>query len=347
MPAACYVSRMQTRASRHPLDTPAAIPSAPVLILAPVRGVTDAVYREAFAVCFGGFAGAVAPFIQLRQGQGLRPGELRQVAPEHNRALRTIPQLLTHHPATLAAALRELHGQGHAEANLNLGCPYPMVAKRGRGSGLLPHPDRIDALLGEAVDSSPVRLSVKMRLGYADPDEFRAVLAVLNRHPLTQVILHARTAAQMYEGAVDLDRAAAAQALCRHPFVYNGDIAAACGLRSLEQRLPGTAAWMIGRGALADPFLPAEILGAPAPAPEDRRRRLREFHDRLHEGYGRWLSGPGHLLDKMKEQWEYLARAFADPRRVHARIRRVRDAAAYAETVAWAFDQPVRAFPAR
>jgi hypothetical protein len=63
--------------------------ASPILVLAPVRGITDAVYRGAMARCFGGFERAVAPFIQLRQGQALRPGELRQVALEHNRFLRT------------------------------------------------------------------------------------------------------------------------------------------------------------------------------------------------------------------------------------------------------------------
>lgn len=338
--------------SAHPIPPIAPMPPIPALppmpptpspslILAPIRGITDAVYREAFAGCFGGFASAVAPFIQLRQGQAMRPGELRQVAPENNRRLRTVPQLLTHHAPTLADALRVLHELGHDEVNWNLGCPYPMVAKRGRGAGLLPHPEHIDALLAAALNNSPVRLSVKLRLGYRDPDEFRAVLEVFNRYPLTQVILHARTAVQMYGGTVDVARAAQALALCRHPFVYNGDILAPGGFRSLQLQLPGTAAWMLGRGALADPFLPGRLHGAPVPAADVRRRRLREFHDQLHAGYSRWLSGPGHLLDKMKEQWEYLALAFAKPRQVQTRLRRSVEATAYADAVTWAFDQPL------
>ncbi len=330
----------------------------PILTLAPIRGITDAVYRDAFARCFGGFDRAIAPFIPLRQGQPLKPGELRQVAPELNRGLPTIPQLLTHHAPTMTAALRELHDAGHAEANWNLGCPYPMVAGRGRGSGLLPHPDRIDAILGNVLENSPVRLSVKLRLGYRNPDEFKAVLDVLNRYPLTQVILHARTAGQMYGGTVDLARAAQALAACRHPFEYNGDIIAPCGFRTLRGQLPGAASWMIGRGALACPFLPARLkLDSvstsdsaidklkpeipPLPAPEERRRRLREFHGLLLDGYGRWLSGPGHLLDKMKEQWTWLALAFANPRQILSRIRHSADLAAYAASTDWIFDQPL------
>jgi tRNA-dihydrouridine synthase len=310
------------------------------LILAPIRGVTDVVYREAQACCFGGFDYAVAPFFQLRQGHPLRVGELGQVALENNRALRTIPQVLTHHPATFSAALQELSAAGHAEVNWNLGCPYPTTAGRGRGAGLLPHADRIDAILAEVMNGAPVRLSVKMRLGYHDPDEFRAVMDVLNRYPLSEVILHARTADQMVDGVVDIARAAQALALCRHPFVFNGDIAGMDCFLDLCRQLPQTAGWMIGRAALRNPFLPALIKGMPFPEPEARREKLLKFHGMLFEGYGQWLSGDRHRMDKMGEQWDYLAQAFLDSQAIISRIRRSHSGN-YEVAVRWAFDQPL------
>lgn len=307
--------------------------STPTFILAPIRGITDAVYREAFARCFGGFDGAVAPFFQLRQGQPLRPAELRQVAPEHNRLMPVVPQVLTNHPQSFTAALRELQALGHSEVNWNLGCPYPMVAGRTRGSGLLPHPERIDAILAQVVETAPVRISVKLRLGYQQPDDFLAVLEVLNRYPLASVTLHSRTASQMYEGQVDVARARQCFSLCRHPFAYNGDITTPAGFLALRQQLPGVSSWMIGRGALANPFLPAQLKGEPPPTAEIRRRKLREFHDRLFEGYAQWLSGPGHRLDKMKEHWNYLSLAFANPRQAFNRIRHSQDLPTYAAAV--------------
>ncbi len=292
------------------------------LILAPIRGITDAIYRDAFARCFDGFDSAVAPFLPLRQGHPLRPAELRQVALENNRALPTIPQVLTHHAPTFSSALRELSGAGHKEVNWNLGCPYPTVARRGRGAGLLPNADRIDAILGEVMRDAPVRLSVKMRLGYHDPDEFHAVMEVLNRYPLTEVILHPRIADQMYDGDVDIARAIEAFAVCRHPFVFNGDITGLDGFHELSRQITGVAGWMIGRGALANPFLPAQLKGASLPPLETRREQLIRFHGLLYEGYGQWLSGSRHRMDKMKEQWEYLSQVFADSPSVLSRIRR-------------------------
>lgn len=312
----------------------------PALIMAPIHGITDIVYRDAFACCFGGFERAIAPFIQLRQGQLLRPGELLQVAHENNRTMRTIPQLLTNHAQTFSAVLRQLHNAGHEEVNWNLGCPYPMVAGRGRGAGLLPHPDRIDAILAEVFNKAPVRLSVKMRLGYHDPDEYQAVMEVLNRYPLTEVILHARTADQMYDGTVDIVRAGKILAFCCHPFVYNGDITISSRLQDLSHKLPGTSAWMIGRGALACPFLPALLKGTSPPSANIRLEQLRDFHNMLLEGYRKLLSGPKHLTDKMLSQWEYLSLAFAKPHQILTRIHRS-NVSHYDANVDWAFNQPL------
>ncbi len=310
------------------------------LILAPIRGVTDVVYREAFAGCFGGFDEAVAPFVPLKQGHSLRPVELQQLAPDRNRCMPVCPQVLTNHPPTFSAVLRELRDVGHEEVNWNLGCPHPAVVGRGRGAGLLSEPNRIDAILADVLKDAPVRLSVKLRLGYHDPDEFVAVMEVLNRYPLARVILHARTADQMYDGAVDMERAAQVLALCRHPFVFNGDITHVAEFSERRRKLPGTASWMVGRGALGNPFLPALLKGAPPLSVAVRRGQLIKFHGLLFDGYGRMMSGARHQRDKMMEQWDYLSRSFADPGAVLARIRRS-SYDQYESVVDWVFGQPL------
>ncbi|HCE42571.1 MAG TPA: tRNA-dihydrouridine synthase [Lentisphaeria bacterium] len=314
--------------------------TAPInLSMAPIHGITDAVYRQAFAQCFSGFDRAVAPFIQPRQGKPLRSGDLRQLAPENNRDLRTIPQLLTNHAETFSAALKELHGLGYDEVNWNMGCPYPTVADRGRGAGLMPHPDRIDSILGQVLNGSPVKLSVKLRLGYNSPDEFIPVIEVLNRYPLSEVILHPRTAAQMYEGALDLERARHAMSICRHPFIFNGEIRTTEGFQDLRNQFGDAAGWMIGRGAMACPCLPAMLKGSEFPSAENRLIQLRKFHELLFEGNRQWQSGMSHLMDRMFEQWEYLSMSFADPHRVQRRIIKSRNLGQYYDAVGWCFEQ--------
>ncbi|MFZ2654757.1 MAG: tRNA-dihydrouridine synthase family protein [Victivallales bacterium] len=312
------------------------------LSMAPIHGITDAVYRQSFAQCFSGFDRAVAPFIQPRQGKELRSGDLRQLAQENNRGLRTVPQVLVSHAETFAATLKELHGLGFDEVNWNMGCPYPTVADRGRGAGLMPHPDSIDAMLGKALDGSQVKLSVKLRLGYVSPDEFIPVLEVLNRYPLSEVIMHPRTAGQMYEGALDLERARHAMSICKHPFIFNGDITTAEGFEDMRKQFSDAAGWMIGRGALSCPFLPAMLKGAEFPSAENRLKHLRKFHELLFEGNRQWQSGMSHLLDKMFEQWDYLSMSFSDPHRIRRRIRKSRNIGQYYDAVGWSFEQELR-----
>jgi tRNA-dihydrouridine synthase len=314
-----------------------------ILSLAPVRGITDLVYRRAFARCFCGFDYAVAPFIQLKQGHALREGERLELATGNEHELRTIPQVLTNNPASFTAGLRELKELGHDEVNWNLGCPYPTVAGRGCGAGLLPHPERIDAILEQVLNGCPLRLSVKLRLGYRNPDEFISVFEVLNRYPLSEVILHSRTADQMYDGSIDIERASIAHKLCTHPFVFNGDINTPEKFCELRKKLPGVSRWMIGRGAFASPFLPAVLKGAQLPSNEKRRLQLRDFHNLLLEGYRHRLSGPAHLLDKMKGHWEYLANTFSEPGAILARIRHSRNLEAYVTSVDWGFEQEMKA----
>jgi tRNA-dihydrouridine synthase len=202
---------------------------------------------------------------------------------------------------------------GYREVNWNLGCPYPMVTGKGRGSGLLPQPERIAAFLDTVCIDSPLPVSVKVRLGFRDPQEILALMPVLNNHPLARVVIHPRLASQMYEGQVDLDGFEAAWALSLHPVTYNGDIRTTQDHVNLSARFLSIGEWMIGRGALSDPFLPARLRGLPTP--DGPVRVIKAFHDDLLEAYQEILSGQKHVLDKMKEVWTFLGLWFsADPR---------------------------------
>ena len=301
------------------------------LTLAPLKGYTDEVFRNAYALHFDGFDSALAPFLPTVRGRCIRPVLLRGLRPENNRLLPVVPQVMSNSPddfVRMAHALAEL---GHGNINWNLGCPFPMVAKKGKGSGMLPHPDRIDRFLDRVVPRIPVRLSVKIRLGRKGPNEIFQVLPVLNRFPLSEVIIHPRTASQMYSGRPDLERFSACLSLSRHPIVYNGDINCVADFRRCSERYDTVKKWMIGRGALVNPFLPEEIRGSRSPA-GGRVARFRAFYQDLFEGYRKRLSGPGHLLDRMKGFWTYLALGFEGGRRLAKQIHRSKHIGQY-ETI--------------
>lgn len=302
----------------------------PLLHLAPLRGITEAPFRSLFARFFPGFDSALAPFISTYQGNRIKTSHLADLLPENNMELPVVPQILSKNPDNFMSVARILLDLGYDRVNWNLGCPWPMVANKGRGSGLLPFPERVDAFLDKA-HQLPLTITIKTRLGRRQADEIFKLLPIFNRYPLGEIIIHPRTGVQMYGGTVDLDTFERCLALCRHPVVYNGDLTTPADLSRLASRFPSVSAWMIGRGALADPFLPAAIKGLPRPARP--LEQLRAFHDELFALFSATQAGPGHLLGRLKGVWLYLAPSFADGRKLLKKIQKIRRIDSYTQLI--------------
>ncbi|MFW5741505.1 MAG: tRNA-dihydrouridine synthase [Myxococcota bacterium] len=279
--------------------------------MAPIRGVTHAAFRNAFAKWFGGFDATLAPYMVAHGDTMPSDAHLRDAMPDSN-VLPTVPQLLSDDPDAFVRVARVYLDGGCTEVNWNLGCPYPMVTRRRRGAGLLAHPDRVDAFLDHACSRLGACVSVKLRLGMHDAVESEPVIAVLNRYPLKSVTLHPRTASQVYRGSVDLDAFARCLQLSRHLLTYNGDIVDVPSFRERRSAFPAVRDWMLGRGAIANPFLPASLRCEQGVQQPDRKK-LEGFHQDLLEHHRRTLSGSAHVLHKMKELWGYWARSF-DPK---------------------------------
>lgn len=306
-------------------------PETARLILAPLRGFTPHVFRAVYQRHFKGIQEAVAPFIPTVSVRRVTSVHLRDVLPELNRAMPVIPQLLSNSADDFLLMTRHLEEWGYDTVNWNLGCPFPAVAKKGRGSGMLAYPDRVDAFLDRCVPASPLRISVKIRLGWASASDILELMPILNRYPLREVILHPRTGTQRYDGVPDLDAFAWCLNECRHPMVYNGDITDREGFFRLRNRFPDVTRWMLGRGVLANPFLP-ELL-ASGENPPDQRERFRRFHADLLDAYIQEFSGPGHPLERMKGYWLYFSQGFPGGNKVLKKIQKSRHLEAYRDIV--------------
>ncbi len=296
-------------------------PKKIILYLAPLRGLTDSVYRNAFSRHFDGFDAAVAPFIPTMTAARFKKSHLKDVLPENNHAMPVIPQIIGNNPEDFIPLARRLFDLGYETVNWNLGCPFPMVAKKLRGSGLLPYPHKIEAFLEATIPAIPNRLSIKARLGRKKTDEILTLLQIFNRYPLNEVIIHPRTGKQMYDGEPDLDMFENCLAVSNHPLVYNGDINALATFRTFYERFKTVDHWMVGRAALANPFLPAAIKNNKDGAAK-KVDRFRAFYDDLFEQYRREFHGPGHLLDRMKGFWTYFSRSFKDSCKIKKKIHR-------------------------
>ena len=265
------------------------------LILAPLRGVTLRCFREVFADVLAevGFTEAVTPFICANPGldplkdRELKPSNLQTLRPSN---LLLTPQFIGKDPEALRFCLERIKSAGYETADLNCGCPFPMVRNKGRGSGILRTPDVLRRMMEVGCEvMGPGRFSVKTRLGVKRTDELLQLMPLVNEFPLRFLTVHARTAEQMYEGACDTDALRKVQEVAKVPVVPNGDLP----LPTLQPSSPPTfqpSALMIGR-----PFL--RYLGG--------RADIGELLDRYVEASRAELHGERPVLGRLKELLAY------------------------------------------
>jgi len=291
------------------------------LYLAPLRGFTDYNYRNTFTGHFGGFDGALAPFLPTVTADRFKPSHFKDILPENNPTLPIVPQIIGNQAADFITLAERLYDLGYTSINWNLGCPFPMVAKKNRGSGLLPYPERIDDFLEKTVSSIPNRLSIKTRLGRKTINDIFKLMPIFNRYPLEEIIIHPRTGIQMYDGKTDLDTFERCLAQSVHRVIYNGDITDLKTFQDVFVRFENIDGWMIGRGAVTNPFLPA-IIKAGQDDISHKVEKFKQFYDELFEQYRQIFCGPGHLLNRMKGFWTYFSKSFQNSRKITKKVHR-------------------------
>lgn len=262
----------------------------------------------------------MAPFIATMRCEKMKPLHWRDVLPERQ-VMPVVPQLLSNNAVDFLALAERLYDLGYGVINWNLGCPYPMVAKKKRGSGLLPYPELIEALLEQVAPQMRARLSIKLRLGYRNAAEIEALMPILNRFPLESVILHPRLGVQMYEGEADVDAFIKAAAQIRHFTVYNGDINNPETFTKVRSQLPHINAFMLGRYVLVNPFLPEQLRGQNHTETE-MQTRFAAFYEDLTASYQAIIPTPAHLMMRLKAYWNYFAAGFADGQKAVKKILR-------------------------
>lgn len=182
-----------------------------------------------------------------------------------------------------------------------MGCPFPILAKRHNGSGILPYPEEVQALLSLITKYPQISFSIKMRLGWEDPEECLKLAPIINELPLRQVVMHPRLGKQQYKGEVDLKAFEAFQHVCKHPLIYNGDINSVEDIHRIQEQFPGLAGIMIGRGLLANPALALEYAENRTLTPDEMSERIRDMHNQLFSCYNEQLQGgETQLMNKMK-----------------------------------------------
>ncbi|RXP47094.1 tRNA-dihydrouridine synthase family protein [Lutibacter sp. HS1-25] len=299
------------------------------LLSSPLQGFTDYKFRNAFQKYFGGIDTFYAPYIKLNGKLEIKKSYERDLLPENNTSLELIPQIITNDADEFLFVAKFVQELGYKELNWNLGCPYPMVTKRGMGSGLICDFAKIEQILQKVYDKSDITVSMKMRMGYENSNEILATLPILAQFPLKNIAIHARIGKQLYKGGVDLDAFERCIENTNHKLYYNGDITSVAVFDKMQQRFPSIDHWLIGRGLIADPFLPSMIKNNTQHYPANKIEIFKDFHQTIFEQYEASLSGAHHILLKMTSFWEYFATHFTDPHKTFKKIKKSKSLKAY------------------
>lgn len=227
----------------------------PVLALAPMQDVTDHAFIHLLRA-YGGADVCFAEYFRVTADSRLDPEILRCVT-ENQTGRPVVAQLIGNDPAHMARTARELQQHPVAGIDLNLGCPAPVVFKKGAGGGLLREPERIDRLLGtlrQAITEVPFTVKTRIGVGEASLTEFERLLAIFARHDLDLLTVHGRTVAEMYRSEPHYDFIAHAVEVMPCPVLANGSIdSTEAAARVLAQT--GARGLMLGRGAIRNPWL--------------------------------------------------------------------------------------------
>lgn len=234
--------------------------------LAPMEGVIDA-HARALLTAHCGFDWAVTEFVRVVDAR-LPPRVFLKHCPElANDQVATpsgVPvhlQLLGSDPTALAANAQQAVKLGAISLDLNFGCPAKLVNRHDGGASLLRDPIRLEravAAVHRAVEGSGVPVTAKIRLGFADRRQALDCARAAEQGGAAHLVVHARTRNEGYRPPAHWEWIGRIRRHLAIPVVANGDI------WSLEdywqaRTLSGCEDVMLGRGALADPWLAPRI----------------------------------------------------------------------------------------
>ena len=144
--------------------------------------------------------------------------------------------------------------------NLNLGCPDPAVVSKGLGCAMMKRISKINRIV-HIIKDHDHNVSIKMRLGLNQHEKEKKVyLNLINGVNADFFIVHARHGKQTYNEKADLSVIPECIATGKN-IIANGDITT----KSDVEKLRDCAGVMIGRAAITNPLIFAELKGIKTP----------------------------------------------------------------------------------
>ncbi len=246
----------------------------PALLLAPMEGLTDRLFRRVVR----GIGGVGLPCTEFVASEGLirnvpRILEMAQLDPdEHPAAI----QIYGRRPASMAEAARMALDLGADVVDINMGCPSRKVCAHSGGAALLREPELVREIVAAVRAVVPGPMTVKIRTGWSpDVRNGPAIARICEGEGADAITVHWRTRMEAFKGAMQPERIAEIVDAVGVPVVGNGDVIDPDSAAAMLDR-SGCHALMVGRGAVRNPWLMRQLehwlRGVPVPVPRAAER---------------------------------------------------------------------------
>ena len=231
----------------------------PFLVLAPMEGVTDIMFRQIIAhagrpdLFFTEFTNVSSYASEKGRASAL---ERLEVAPTDSPI---IAQIWGKNPEHFSETCHALSNLGFSGVDLNFGCPDKHVNKAGGGAAMIRTPNLTVECLRNAQQSTDLPVSVKTRLGWSNPEEYKTWLPILLAEHPAALTIHLRTKKEMskvpahYELIPEIIKLRD-QISPETKLIINGDIKDKAHALELHAKYPEIDGFMIGRGVFANPY---------------------------------------------------------------------------------------------
>jgi len=278
------------------------------LILAPMQNLTSLFFRKNFARFFPqNIDYAFSPFISVTEStKKANSPSFKDILPLDNKdSIIVIPQILCSNAEPIIDCAKIIEQFGYREININMGCPKRDIVSHNRGAGLMKDTQRVRQIIETLLNHTNLSVSIKVRLGIDSDKELENLIPLLNNYPLRSVTIHPRYQKQQYEGVVNLQSFEYFAKELKHTIIYNGDIFSVDDFNKLKTQFPYITHWMIGRGAMINPFIFAQIKSIPY----SEKEILIPYLEGLQQSFASSLShyNENTILSKMKEFTKYLS----------------------------------------
>ncbi len=237
------------------------------VVAAPLAGFSDLYWRIIVAEM-----GAGLVFSEMIASEGLKRAHKRTLKylKNNDRARPFGVQLYGKNPESFVNAIDIISGHPFDLLDINMGCPVRKVVSRGEGSALMKDPERVRAIIKAVRAKYAGPLTVKFRSGW-DENSINAVeiAKIAEGEGVDAVVVHGRTKTQIFTGHADWKIIAAVKNAVKIPVIGNGDVVDKISAEKMFAET-GCDGIMIGRAAIANPWIFREIAGFPSPTVKER-----------------------------------------------------------------------------